>query len=296
MGVLVFVLGRSGSGKSTSLKNFPPEKLALVNVQGKILPFRGGGKIKQYTEDDSEKICDLIETFSHGGYKSIVVDDYQYVMANEFMRRAYEKGYDKFMEIGRHAWDIATKVRELPQDVIVYILCHIEKSDSGDEKIKTIGRMLDEKICLEGMSTIVLKSDCTDGKYYFTTQNSGKDTVKTPDGMFPTYAIENDLFYVDNKIRNYYELGEFMQTVEEKPVEEVKKPEKKKRGSRPTPEKIVNAGMEDGREEVPFDEMEQPKPERKKREYSEVGDGFMNAPEGFPDEEEQPKKRRRRDV
>ena len=203
MGQLVFILGRSGTGKSFSMRNFPPEQLAVINVQGKILPFRGAAQIEATVVDQSDKIVKALETYGKT-YKSIVVDDYQYVMANEFMRRSAERGYDKFTEIGRHAWDIANTVRDLPSDVIVYIMCHIDRDDEGNEKIKTIGKLLDEKICLEGMSTIVLKTNVSDGQYSFLTQNNGRDTTKSPFGMFPSYAIENDLYYVDQKIRNYY--------------------------------------------------------------------------------------------
>lgn len=209
MGQLVYVLGKSGTGKSYSLRNFPKDKIAVVNVQGKILPFKGAGQIEQTAVDTSDKIIKCLTEYAKH-YKTIVIDDYQYTMANEFMRRSYEKGYDKFTEIGRHAWDIANTVTTLPQDVIVYILCHIDRDDEGNEKIKTIGKLLDEKICLEGMSTIVLKTNVSDGVYSFVTQNNGRDTTKSPAGMFPTYAIENDLWYVDQKIRNYYELGEHL--------------------------------------------------------------------------------------
>jgi hypothetical protein len=137
-------------------------------------------------------------------YNIIVVDDFQYVMANEFMRRAMERGYDKFTEIGRHAWDIANCVRDLPAETIVYIMCHTDTDQEGLERLKTIGKMLDEKIVMEGMSTIVLKTNVSDGKYTFLTQNNGKDTAKSPAGMFPSYAIDNDLEYVDSKIRSYY--------------------------------------------------------------------------------------------
>lgn len=204
MGQLVYILGRSGTGKSYSLRNFPKDKIAVVNVQGKILPFRGSAAIEQTPTDSSAKILKALEIYAKD-YKSIVVDDYQYVMSNEFMRRSAEKGYDKFTEIARHAWDIAMKVRELPEDVIVYIMCHTDRDDEGNEKIKTIGKLLDEKICLEGLSTIVLKTNVSDGQYTFLTQNNGKDTVKSPADMFPAYAIDNDLWYVDQKIRNYYE-------------------------------------------------------------------------------------------
>ena len=204
-GVLVYILGRSGTGKSYSLRNFPKDKVAVINVQGKILPFRGSGSIEQTSTDNSLKILKALDIYAQQ-YKSIVVDDYQYVMSNEFMRRSAERGYDKFTEIARHAWDIAQKVRELPDDVIVYIMCHTDRDDEGNEKIKTIGKLLDEKICLEGLSTIVLKTNVSDGQYTFLTQNNGKDTVKSPADMFPSYAIDNDLWYVDQKIRNYYYL------------------------------------------------------------------------------------------
>lgn len=225
MGQLIFILGRSGTGKSHSLRNFPKDKVAVVNVQGKILPFKGAAAIEQTATDSSAKILKALEIYAKD-YKSIVVDDYQYVMSNEFMRRSAEKGYDKFTEIARHAWDIAMKVRELPDDVLVYIMCHTDRDDEGNEKIKTIGKLLDEKICLEGLSTIVLKTNVSDGQYTFLTQNNGKDTVKSPAGMFPTYAIDNDLWYVDQKIRNYYEFAGSASDEEVKQMDqEVAKPD-----------------------------------------------------------------------
>lgn len=235
MGNVVFVLGMSGTGKSYSMRNFPKDKLAVINVQGKILPFKGSAQIEMTSTDSSVGIVKALEQYGKQ-YKSIVVDDFQYVMANEFMRRSAERGFDKFTEIGRHAWDVVNEVRSLPSDVIVYILCHTDRSDDGVEKIKTIGRLLDEKICLEGMSTIVLMTNVTDGVYTFLTQNNGRNTVKSPAGMFPSYAIDNDLWYVDQKIRSYYEMGDDHLTEEEmaEKDEEVKKdaPQEGKRKSR----------------------------------------------------------------
>lgn len=239
MGVLVFILGRSGTGKSYSMRDFPKDKLAVVNVQGKILPFKGAGQIEMTSTDTSRDIVNALEDYGRQ-YKSIVVDDFQYVMANEFMRRSSERGYDKFTEIGRHAWDIANTVRSLPADCIVYVMCHTDRDEDGNEKIKTIGKLLDEKICLEGMSTIVLMTNVTDGVYTFLTQNNGKNTVKSPAGMFPSYAIDNNLHYVDQKIRSYYELGEFLTEAEMAEIDEMAKKDdipikdgkKKKRGSR----------------------------------------------------------------
>jgi hypothetical protein len=127
-------------------------------------------------------------------------------MANEFMRRASERGYDKFTEIAQNFWDLINAIRTLPEDVIVYVMAHIERDGSGNEKIKTIGRMLDEKITIEGMFTIVLKTAVSDGVYNFSTQNNGNDTVKSPLGLFKSSLIDNDLKAVDTAIREYYEL------------------------------------------------------------------------------------------
>lgn len=214
MGTVVFILGRSGTGKSYSMRNFNPEEVAIINVQGKILPFRTGGK--NYAIKNTDDVDEIIKNLRlvANSCKTIVIDDFQYVMANEFMRRSAERGYDKFTEIARHAWDIVDAVRTLPEDVIVYIMCHTDTDNDGIERLKTIGKMLDEKIVLEGMSTIVLKTNVCDGKYTFVTQNNGKDTVKSPADMFPAYAIENDLKYVDEKIRNYYGIGSFKSDAE----------------------------------------------------------------------------------
>lgn len=238
MGNLVFVLGKPGTGKSFSLRNFSPEELGVLNVQGKILPFKGSGKFEIINTDDSDEITAGIKKLSKK-YKSIVVDDFQYVMANEYMRRSSERGYDKFTDIGRHAWDIANCVRDLPIDVIVYILCHTDTDADGLERLKTIGKLLDEKIFLEGMSTIVLITSVADGKYTFLTQNNGKNTVKSPYGMFPTYAIDNDLHYVDQKIRSFYQIGDYKTDEEMTEAdaavahEEIKKEEpKRKRGKK----------------------------------------------------------------
>lgn len=218
MGTVVFILGRSGTGKSYSMREFDPEEIGVINVQGKILPFRNGSKFLTADTDDATQILQALEVMAKSR-KSIVIDDFQYLMANEFMRRSTERGYDKFTEIARHAWDVVDKVRTLPNDIIVYIMCHTDTDNEGVERLKTIGRMLDEKIVLEGMSTIVLKTNVSDGQYTFLTQNNGKDTVKSPAGMFPAYAIENNLKYVDEKIRNYYGIGEFLTDDEIKEID-----------------------------------------------------------------------------
>lgn len=187
------------------MKNFNEDELCLISVQKALLPFRK--KFKETVVTD--KYAEIIKTMKATKKKVIVIDDTQYLMANEFMRRATERGYDKFTEIAQNFWSlIVQEVNNLPADTIVYLLCHTATDENGVEKMKTIGKLVDEKITPEGLFTIVLKTAVSDGNYAFVTQNNGKDTVKSPEGMFSTYAINNDLKYVDEKIRNYYELGD----------------------------------------------------------------------------------------
>jgi len=135
-----------------------------------------------------------------------VIDDFQYILANEFMRRTDERGFDKFTDIGKHAWDILCAASSLPDRVRVYILSHTETSESGRVKAKTIGRMLDEKITIEGMFSIVMRTSIINGQYLFSTKNNGSDTVKTPLGLFDADHIDNDLAAVDAAIVDYYQL------------------------------------------------------------------------------------------
>lgn len=202
MGIPVLILGESGSGKSASMRNFKQGEIGIVNVAGKPLPFKSD--LTGFKTDDYVQITSILKKAKA---KSIVIDDAQYLMANEFMRRSAEKGYDKFTDIGKNYWSlIMTVVNELADDVVVYFLSHIERDQGGNEKIKTIGKMLDEKITVEGMFSIVLKTSAQDGKYSFLTQTSGMDTAKSPIGLFEDHQIDNDLKYVDKKIREYYEL------------------------------------------------------------------------------------------
>lgn len=201
MGKPVMVMGQSGSGKSTSLRNFKKGEVGIINVCGKPLPFMSD--LASINTDDYKKITNILHKATA---KTIVIDDCQYLMANEFMRNAKVNGYQKFTEIGLNFWNLIRAVIALPDDVIVYFLTHTERDADGNEKMKTIGKMLDEKITIEGMFTIVLKTVVQDGHYYFSTQTNGQDTVKTPIGMFADNLIDNDLKVVDNRIREFYDI------------------------------------------------------------------------------------------
>ena len=204
MSIGIFVLGNSGTGKTTSLRNFKSDEILYINVAKKPLPFRA--KFSETVEGDS--YVQIAKAINATHKKVVVIDDCQYLMANEFMRRSSEKGYDKFTEIAKNFWTLVNSANnDLAKDVIIYFLAHTDISDSGQEKMKTIGKMLDEKICVEGMVSIVLKTAVKDGHYTFTTQNSGHDTVKSPLGMFDSYEIDNDLKAVDTTIREYWGLN-----------------------------------------------------------------------------------------
>jgi hypothetical protein len=199
MAVLVMIYGQSGTGKSTSLRNFKNEDVAVVNVSGKPLPFRGD--IKAYNSDNYTKIMAAI---SKTDRKSIVIDDATYLMVNEFMRTAKQTGYQKYTDMAVSFNQLIEFAASLPDDKIVYFMGHSDQSDDGREHFKTIGKMLDNYVTVEGRFTIVLKTVVQDGKYMFSTQNNGQDTVKSPMGMFDAALIDNDLKAVDDAIREYW--------------------------------------------------------------------------------------------
>lgn len=214
MSIATLILGESGTGKSTSLRNIDPSKTLLIQAIKKPLPFKSNGwKVRASLKSEGNVIQTddalLIEKLLRQSPQEIVViDDYQYVMANEYMRRTAEKGYEKFTDIGKNAWNILTAATDLAPHRRVYILAHTTTDEFGKTKIKTVGKMLDEKITLEGMVTIVLRTMVRDGHYTFATQNNGSDTTKSPLGMFDETYVENDLAAVDSTICQYYEISQ----------------------------------------------------------------------------------------
>lgn len=211
----LLIMGESGTGKSTSLRNCDPQTTAVVNPVGKPLPFKGSNKFTMLDgETDARKICRWMKEQAATGKKLLVVDDFQYILAVPYMNRIKESGWDKYNDFGANYFDIIQVCNDLPADVVVAYMTHLETLDTGLTTVKLIGKLLREKITIEGLFTVVLRTGVNEGKYYFFTQNSGKDTVKSPMGMFPAYAIDNDLAYVVDKIRNYYEIGSFKSDAE----------------------------------------------------------------------------------
>ena len=200
MGVAVLVLGASGSGKSTSLRNMSPEHVEVLNVAGKPLPFRGQLPSKNFVNYD-----DIHKAFRQDGKPIYVVDDSQYLMAFEGFDKANEKGYDKFTHMAVHFKEMITDwIRELPDHTIVYFLHHTEIGDDQRIKPKTLGKMLDSQLVVEGLFSIVLLTWSEAGNHFFVTNSDGSSCAKTPMGMFEDETIDNDLALVDRTIREYY--------------------------------------------------------------------------------------------
>jgi hypothetical protein len=199
MAIGVLILGESGTGKTYSVKTFAPEDVKILSVVKPILPFRG-----KYEVVKTPTARDIIREMKNTRKKNIVIDDFQYILGVPMMRRIGEKGWDKFNDIQQPYADVLDALNNLPDDTIVYLNSHTEQDDTGKRKIKTIGKALDKYLTVEGLFMIVLGTMVVDGKYYFQTQNGGNDTLKSPEGMFPTLLIPNDLKYVEDKIRNYY--------------------------------------------------------------------------------------------
>jgi hypothetical protein len=215
----VLILGESGTGKTTSLRNLNPEHCVLIQSVKKPLPFRSAGwrrynpETKEgnvFATDKSETIVRIINGTSR---PIIIIDDFQYIMANEFMRRVLDKesgnaAFAKYNEIARSVWDIINAAAQAGDVKRVYMLSHTQSSEDGSVKIKTIGKLLDEKITIEGMFTMVMRTSVNQGEYLFSTHNSGHDTVKTPLGMFADDYIPNDLAAVDDAIKDFYEIDD----------------------------------------------------------------------------------------
>lgn len=207
----VLIMGESGTGKSTSIRTLTPKSTYLINVLGKSLPFKCKSykpKENYFKSDDSAMISKCIMHINKDkpNIKTIVIDDFGYLMTTQFMQQALVKGYDKYSILGKNIWDIIHLSLQCRDDLTIYFIGHSDLTPTGTYKMKTIGRMLDDKVVLEGMFPIVLHALVSDKfEHYFLTQNDGVHAAKSPIGMFEDTLIENDLSLVEKAIRTYYE-------------------------------------------------------------------------------------------
>lgn len=199
MGIAVMILGASGSGKSTSMRNLDPAKVGVFNVAGKPLPFR-----KKLPLANNATYSTILKTLQNAQLKTYVIDDSQYLMAFESFDHAKESGYGKFTNMALNFRNLIDFViRKTPDDCIVYFLHHTELSDDGKLKAKTLGKMLDNQLTVEGLFSIVLLCQVEGTEHFFITNSDGSNPAKSPMEMFDQ-KIDNDLAFVDKTIREYY--------------------------------------------------------------------------------------------
>lgn len=199
MGVPILVLGPSGSGKSTSLRNFDEKEIGIFNVAGKPLPFK-----KKLPKVDNATYSTIMKGIKESKLKTFVIDDSQYLMAFESFDHAKETGYGKFTNMALNFKNlISFVIKDTPDDVHVYFLHHTELSEDGKVKAKTLGKMLDNQLTVEGLFSIVLLCGVEGSEHYFITNSDGSNPAKSPMEMFEQ-KIDNDLKFVDETIREYY--------------------------------------------------------------------------------------------
>ncbi|MCD8160936.1 MAG: hypothetical protein LUE61_07130 [Clostridiales bacterium] len=203
MGIPVLILGESGSGKSTSLRNFEPAEISIFNVASKPLPFR-----KKLPKQNGANYQSIQAALSAPNKKSYAIDDSQYLMCFDSFARAKETGYGKFTDMALAFYNLVQFViKQTPADCIVYFLHHVDAdSNTGKARAKTLGKMLDNQLTLEGLFAIVLLCEPGPDGYHFITQSDGTNTCKSPMEMLPA-TMDNDLKAVDTAIRDYWNLG-----------------------------------------------------------------------------------------
>lgn len=210
MSTAVLILGESGTGKSTSLRNLDPSKTLLIQAIKKPLPFKSKGwKVRASLKSDGNVIqtddAALIEKLlRQSPHEIVVVDDYQATLTGEFMRRSSETGYQKYTDIGRSVWNICNAAGDLAPHRRVYVMAHTTTDEFGSVRMRTVGKMVDQYVVPEGFFTIVLRTFRRDQQYVFSTQTNGLDCCKSPLGMFTDQFIDNDLAEVDRTICEFY--------------------------------------------------------------------------------------------
>ena len=216
MSVSVLIIGESGTGKSTSIRNLDPKETFIINVLNKPLPFRGYKKHytpfsnenpagNHYSTDNYEKIEKLIEGINKNNpeIKNLIIDDFQFIISNEFISRAMEKGYDKFSQMGQHFASILYKLKECRGDLNCIVMSHCEIGEDGKSRMKTVGKMIDQYLKPEGIFTFVFHTTIREGQYKFITKNDGVHVAKSPMGLFEEKLIDNDLKIILKEINDY---------------------------------------------------------------------------------------------
>lgn len=215
----ILIIGESGSGKSTSIRNLKPDETFIINILDKPLPFRGfkknytssnteEKKMNYFSTKEPDKIISMVRAINERRpeIKNLIIDDFQYIMANHLLSVNAKKGsevFEKFRDIGTFVWNIVNELQSCRSDMFCYVMIHSDLKDDGTYKPKTVGKMVDNQICLEGMFTTIFHSLVIDNKYKFLTQNDGVHMAKSPMGIFNDRYIDNDLSEINILIESY---------------------------------------------------------------------------------------------
>lgn len=199
MGIPVLILGKSGSGKTYSIRNLDPGTTGILSVEKGRLPFKGDFKVMK-----NATYADITKALRRANMATYVIDDSQYLMVNEEFDRFNETGYQKYAEMALNFRNLVHMInKELPDNIVVYFLHHTQVDNDGTIKAKTIGRMIDDKLTLEGCFDIVLMARIMGEQYMFQTRGDQGSTVKSPAGMFESELIPNDLALVNKAIADF---------------------------------------------------------------------------------------------
>jgi AAA domain len=214
----ILIIGKPGSGKSSSLRNLDPKSTFLINVIGKSLPFKSYKKDykpltgwndksgNRYASDKIENILKCIEVVNKNRpeIKTLVIDDWQYILSHEFMRRAKERSYDKYNDMASNGWQSVMALKLSRPDLISVVMAHSELDSTGFARLKTVGKLLSEKMDFEGEFEMCLHTRVDDGMYVFQTQQDNEYMARTPMEMFDELLIPNDLSIVLNSVKSYF--------------------------------------------------------------------------------------------
>lgn len=260
MAITSLIIGESGTGKTSSLRNFDANEIEIIQCFKKPLPFRNKG----YNIDVCTNVNDVIRTMKTTDKNIIVVDDITYLMTVEFMNRLTEKSFEKFNDIANNIWRLVnTAIYNIDENKRVYFIGHTDNS-TDVTRFKTLGKLLDDKVNIEGMVTIVFRTCIRNRKYCFATANNGADTVKTPFDMFSEQYIENDLKVIDELIKEYYNITDTIQNSEGDNIDnnsnnssdnKTVQGGKRKRIKRQTTDLSSLTFPKSDKEEIPFEEL-----------------------------------------
>lgn len=213
MSKVIAVMGESGAGKTTSMRNLDHKTTMYIDCDKKGLSWKGWKQ--QYNIENKNYLCsdkvglvaNMLDRVNKDmpHIKTVVVDTINGLMVADEMRRMKEKGYDKWIELAAYVWDLVDKALTLRDDLVVIFIAHsqTEREESGYmfTRMKTSGKKL-EKICLESKFTTVLLAKCVDGHHVFET-HSNNSTAKTPLDAFKQDDIDNDIVKVLKVLEEY---------------------------------------------------------------------------------------------